>query len=148
VVTITGATSQPTSAVRKGTSSNWSGDRKQSTVWEVPNPFGSSHDEQPTGHGTEKPVEIFRRPMLNNARPGDIVYDPFLGSGTTLIAPEVTDRVCYGLEIDPIYVDMIVRRWQELTGQKAVLESDGRTFEQVAEESKPTPEAQACPEQN
>ncbi len=137
-------------AVRKGKSSNWSGDRKQSTVWEVENlnPFGNSSHESATGHGCEKPVEIFRRPMLNSARPGEIVYDPFLGSGTTLIAAEVTDRMCYGLEINPIYVDMIVRRWQDLTGKKAVLEADGRTFEQVTEERKPTPEVPECPALN
>jgi DNA modification methylase len=134
-------------AVRKGKSSNWSGDRKQSTVWEVDNlnPFGNSGHESATGHGTEKPVEIFRRPMLNNARPGEIVYDPFLGSGTTLVAAEVTDRMCYGMEVDPTYVDMIVTRWQDLTGKKAVLEADGRTFEQVTEERKPKPEVEECP---
>jgi hypothetical protein len=134
-------------AVRKGKSSNWSGDRKQSTVWEVPNlnPFGGGSEEPATGHGTQKPVEIMRRPILNNTRPGEIVYDPFLGSGTTLIAAELTGRVCYGLEIDPHYVDVIIARWQELTGKQAVLEADGRTFEQVAEERKQTQEVQPCP---
>jgi len=133
-------------AVRAGKSSNWSGDRKQSTVWDVPNlnPFGGSH-EQATGHGTQKGVELMRRPILNNTRPGDIVYDPFLGSGTSVIAAELTDRLCYGMEIDPHYVDVIVTRWQELTGKKAVLEADGRTFEQVAEERKQTQEVESCP---
>jgi len=122
-------------AVRVGKSSNWCGDRKQSTVWDVPNlnPFGGSR-EPATGHGTQKPVELMRRPILNNTRLGDVVYDPFLGSGTTLIAAELTDRVCYGMEIDPCYVDVTVTRWQELTGKKAILDADGRTFDQVAEE--------------
>jgi DNA modification methylase len=133
--------------VREGKASNWCGDRKQSTVWEVANlnPFGGSHEEPATGHGNEKPVEINRRPILNNTRLGDIVYDPFLGSGTTLIAAHLTDRVCFGLELDPCYVDVIVTRWQELTGKQAVLEADGRTFEQVAAERKPTPEVASCP---
>ena len=133
-------------AVRSGKSSNWCGDRKQSTVWEVPNlnPFGGAHDEPATGHGTEKPLEVMRRPILNNTRQGDIVYDPFLGSGTTLIAAELTERLCYGMEIDPRYVDLIVTRWQDLTGKKAILESDGRTFEQVAEERRQESEVQLC----
>jgi DNA modification methylase len=66
-------------AVRAGKSSNWCGDRKQSTVWDVPNlnPFGGSHEEDTTGHGSPKPVELSRRAILNNTRPGQIVYDPF-----------------------------------------------------------------------
>src|SRR5690242_15605885 len=61
----------------------------------------------------------------------EIIYDPFLGSGSTLIAAGQLKRVCYGLEINPAYVDMIVTRWEKLTGQRAVLEADGRGFEQV-----------------
>ena len=63
---------------------------------------------------------------------GDVVYDPFLGSGTTLVAAQTTDRLCYGMDIDPAYVDVIVRRWQQLTGKSAVLEADGHSFEEVA----------------
>ena len=84
-----------------------------------------------TGHGTQKPIELMRRPMLNHTEEGDCVYDPFLGSGSTLIAAERTERVCYGLEISPGYVDTIVLRWQRLTGREAVLGGDGRSFEQV-----------------
>ena len=72
-----------------------------------------------------------RRPILNHTRPGAIVYDPFLGSGTTLIAAELSDRICVGLDIDPRYVDMIIARWQKLTGGTATLESSGDTFEEV-----------------
>ena len=67
-------------------------------------------------------------------RRGELVYDPFLGSGTTLAAAELNERVCYGIELDPKYVDVIVQRWQTLTGKKATLDGDGRTFDQIAEE--------------
>jgi DNA modification methylase len=122
--------------VRAGQRSNWCGDRTQSTLWQIPNlnPFGGSNQEPATGHGAQKPVELMRRPILNHTARGDIVYDPFLGSGTTLIAAELTERICYGLEIEPRYVDVIVLRWQKSTGKQAVLEIDGRTFEQVAAE--------------
>jgi DNA modification methylase len=125
-------------AVREGRSSNWSGDRTQSTLWEVPNlnPFGGS-SESATGHGTQKPIELMRRPILNNSVRGAVVYDPFLGSGTTLMAAEATERSCYGLDIDPRYVDVIVRRWQEVAGKSAALESDGRSFDDIAIERAP-----------
>jgi DNA modification methylase len=137
-------------AVREGKSSNWCGDRKQSTVWEIPNmnPFGGSREEPKTDHGTPKAIEVMRRPILNNTRQKDIIYDPFLGSGTTLIAAELTDRVCYGLEISPHFCDVIVTRWQDLTGKKAVLDADGRTFEQVAEDRKQIVEVEPCPAQS
>ena len=123
-------------AVRQGKASNWCGDRTQSTIWQVANlnPIGGSTEESITGHGTQKPLELMRRPILNNSQRGDVVYDPFLGSGTTLIAAEETDRMCLGMDIDASYVDVIIRRWQELTGKQAVLEGDGRSFEQVAME--------------
>ena len=137
-------------AVREGKSSNWSGDRKQSTVWEVPNlnPFGGAQEEPKTGHGTQKPVELMRRSILNNTRQKDIVYDSFLGSGSTLVAAQLTGRICYGLDIDPHYVDVIITRWQDLTGNQAVLEGDGRTFKQVAEDRKPVEDVQPCPAQS
>ena len=85
-------------AVREGKSSHWCGDRTQSTVWQIPNlnPFGGSRKEEATGYGTQKPVELMRRPILNNTKRGDLVYDPFLGSGTTLIAATSAHRICYG----------------------------------------------------
>jgi len=128
-------------AIREDKSSHWCGDRTQSTVWRIANlnPFGGSQEEA-TGHGTQKPVELMRRPILNNTVRGDTVYDPFLGSGTTLIAAAGTDRTCYGLEIDPRYVDVIVRRWQKFSGQAAVLEIDGRTFDQMTAERGRVPE--------
>jgi DNA modification methylase len=124
-------------AVRKGRTSHWSGDRTQSTVWEVANlnPFGGKIDTENeiTGHGTQKPVELMRRPILNHTQSGELVYEPFLGSGTTLAAAELTGRVCYGLELDPKYVDVIVQRWQNLTNRQATLEN-GSTFEEVKKE--------------
>src|SRR5579863_1175385 len=123
-------------AVRKGKSAHWTGDRTQTTVWDVANlnPMGGNKEEAKTGHGTQKPVELMRRPILNHTERGNVVYDPFLGSGTTMIACELTERVCYGLDIDPKYVDVIVKRWQDFTGKRATLEGDGRTFEEISNE--------------
>jgi DNA modification methylase len=72
-----------------------------------------------------------RRPILNHTEPGEAIYDPFLGSGTSLAAAEMTGRVCCGLEIDPKYVDLIVCRWQQLTGKVATLDGDGRSFAEI-----------------
>ena len=88
-------------------------------------------DEDKYDHPTQKPVDLMRRPILNHLRRGELVYDPFLGSGTTLAAAELTERVCYGLELDPKYVDVIVQRWQQLTGKQATLDGDGRKFDEV-----------------
>jgi DNA modification methylase len=91
-------------------------------------------DEEKFDHPTQMPVDLMRRPILNHLRRGELVYDPFLGSGTTLAAAQLTERVCYGLELDPKYADVIVTRWQALAGKKATLEGDGRTFEEIARE--------------
>ena len=93
---------------------------------------GRSTRNAETVHGTQKPVEAMRRPMLNNSSPGQAVFEPFMGSGTTLIAAETTGRVCYGLELNPICVDVAVERWQLFTGQTAILEGDGRPFAEIA----------------
>jgi len=119
-------------AVRQGRSAHWRGDRKQSTLWQVANlnPFGGG-DEVATGHGTQKPVELMRKPILNHVERGEIVYDPFLGSGTTLLAADGLERVCYGVEIDPCYVDVAIERWQKARSEKVVLAANGCTFEEV-----------------
>ena len=91
-------------------------------------------DEEKLDHPTQKPVALMRRPILNHAKLGELVYEPFLGSGTTLAAAELTERVCCGLELDPKYVDVVVERWQRLTGLEATLDGDGRTFEQIKAE--------------
>ena len=79
----------------------------------------------------QKPVECMRRPILNNSSPGQAVYEPFMGSGTTLIAAETTGRVCLGIELNPAYVDVAVERWQRFTGTTAVLEGSGESFSDV-----------------
>lgn len=114
-------------AVRKGKTGHYTGDRKQSTLWKIDKPQKSE-----TGHGTQKPVECMKRPIENNSSPGQAVYEPFSGSGTTIIAGEMTGRSVYAMELNPPYVDVAVKRWQDFTGQKAVLESSGQTFEDVA----------------
>jgi DNA modification methylase len=103
---------------------------ENSTIWASPSPkfiMGGS-DETKFDHPNQKPIELMRRPILNHTKSGELVYDPFLGSGTTLAAAEVAGRVCCGLELDPKYADVVVERWQQLSGQQATLEGDGRTF--------------------
>jgi DNA modification methylase len=117
-------------AVRRKAKGHWSGDRTQTTLWQIP----SRDQDTDTVHGTQKPVECMRRPILNNSSPGQAVYEPFSGSGTTIIAAETTGRACYALELDPAYVDVAVLRWQGFTGEQAVLEADGRSFAEVTEE--------------
>jgi DNA modification methylase len=108
-------------AARKGHAHNWQGSRKESTLWEISNLncFGKSQEEdERTAHSTQKPLECMARPIRNNTAEGEGVYDPFLGSGTTLIACEKLNRICYGMELDPAYCDIIVNRWMKLTGKK------------------------------
>jgi DNA modification methylase len=114
-------------AVRKTKVGHWAGDRKQTTVWQIPKPKKSE-----TGHGTQKPVECMQRPIENNSSPGQAVYEPFSGSGTTIIAAEMTGRSCHAIELSPAYVDVAVKRWQDFTGQQATLEADGRAFDVMA----------------
>ena len=112
-------------AVKKGKKHNWQGRRDQSTLWEINNnnAFGTGGKmEEKFGHGTQKPLECMLRPILNNSAKGQAVYDPFCGSGTTLLACEKSDRVCYAMELSPAYVDMIVARWEKETGKQAILD--------------------------
>lgn len=106
----------------------WTGDRKQTTLWQI----SARHQDAATQHGTQKPVECMRRPMENNTKPGEAVYEPFMGSGTTLIAGQMADRVVLGVELDPAYVDVAITRWQNFTGKVATL--DGRAFSEVEQE--------------
>ncbi|MHA1127336.1 MAG: DNA-methyltransferase, partial [Alphaproteobacteria bacterium] len=114
-------------AVKKTGKGHWAGDRKQTTLWQI----ASKDQDAQTVHGTQKPVECMRRPILNNSSPGQAIYEPFMGSGTTLIAAETTARVCYGIELDPAYVDVAVERWQQFSGEAAVLDGDGRSFDEI-----------------
>ena len=114
-------------AVKKSGKGHWAGDRKQTTLWQIP----SKDQDASTIHGTQKPVECMRRPIENNSSPGQAVYEPFMGSGTTLIAAETTGRVCLGIELNPAYVDVAIQRWQDFTGEAAVLEGEDRTFDDL-----------------
>jgi DNA modification methylase len=111
--------------VRKGKVGHYAGGRKQSTLWQIDKPVKSE-----TGHSTQKPIECMKRPIENNSSPGQAVYDPFLGSGTTLIAAEMTGRCCYGIEIAPNYCDVIIQRWQNFTGKDAML--GDKTYNELA----------------
>ena len=112
------------------------GPATNSTIWDSPSP--EIHHGRIEGIGitsriipTQKPMELMRRPILNHTKRGEAVYDPFLGSGTTLIAAELTGRTCYGIELDPKYIDVICQRYINFSGRPVVLESTGQSFEQV-----------------
>jgi DNA modification methylase len=113
-------------AVRDGGESHWQGARDQSTVWEIAL-RGDGDDE--TVHGTQKPIECMLRPILNNSTRGDLVYEPFSGSGTTIAAAERSGRRCLAMELDPGHCDVIIERWQTSTGSDATL--DGQTFDEA-----------------
>jgi DNA modification methylase len=121
-------------AVRDGKTSHWQGDRKQTTVWDIADndPLGNRRRDDGREHVTGKPVECMRRPIINNSRPGEAIYDPFLGSGTSLVAAEMTGRLCYGIELNPAYVDVAVRRWQQFTGRAARHQNSGQPFDEHA----------------
>lgn len=120
-------------AVKKGADANWKGDRTQTTVWDVdaPSARAGNSKEDRTEHPTQKPVLLFERPILNHTSTKDGVYDPFGGSGTTIIACEKNGRKGFLMELDPKYCDIIVKRWQKFSGKDAVLESNGMTFSEV-----------------
>lgn len=110
-------------AVRKGFSANWQGGRKQTTVWDAASPimpYGNRSDEDcASRHPTQKPLELFERPILNHTNRGEIVYEPFAGSGTGLIAAEKTGRVCLAVELDPVWCDLVRDRYDSyLAGSK------------------------------
>lgn len=111
---------------REGANRHWCGDRDQGDVWEIKKPAKN------TLHPTQKPVEVPERAIRNSSRPGSLVLDCFGGSGSTLIACERTGRVCRVMELDPKYCDVIVRRWQDWTGQKAQRADDGLLFDELA----------------
>ena len=115
-------------AVRSGKTGHWAGDRKQTTVWFI------VHTRSETGHGTQKPVACMLRPIENNSSPGQAVYEPFCGSGTTIIAAEMTGRACHAIELSPAYVDVAIQRWQDFTGKEARHADSGKCFDQVRRE--------------
>ncbi len=118
----------------QGADRHWCGDRDQSDVWNIKKP------QKNDLHPTMKPVELVERAIRNSTRPGSVILDPFGGSGTTLIAAEKSGRSARLMELDPKYVDVIVRRWQAWTGQQASRASDGVAFDQLASALSPAAE--------
>lgn len=114
----------------EGAAHQWHSDRKQTSVWE----FGKEHV---AGHTTPKPTEMVAYAIENSSKRGQTVIDLFGGSGSTLIACEKTGRQARLMELDPKYVDVIIKRWQDFTGKQATLEGDGRTFDELAAERVP-----------
>ena len=113
----------------EGATRHWCGDRDQGDVWNIKKP------QKNDLHPTMKPVELVERAIRNSSRPGNVVLDPFGGSGTTLIAAEKSGRVTRLIELDPKYVDVIVRRWQDFSGGEAIRLGDGVAFDQAASSS-------------
>ena len=113
-------------AVKDKATGHWQGDRTQTTLWKIDKPQKSE-----TGHSTQKPVECMRRPIINNSSPGQAVYEPFSGSGTTIIAGEMTGRHVYAIELNPAYVDVAVKRWQTFSGKQATHAETGLTFDEM-----------------
>jgi DNA modification methylase len=109
--------------------------RWRSNLWTYPgaSSMGSEARKGLQYHPTVKPVAMLEDALLDMTERGDIVIDPFLGSGSTLIAAEKTGRRCRGVELDPLYVDVILRRYEAVTGRPAVLESTGETFAELAQ---------------
>ncbi len=114
--------------VKKGGNGHWCGGRDKTTVWNI-----KAREDKGHGHSTQKPVECMKRPIENNSKPSDRVYEPFSDSGTTIIAGEMTGRKVHSVELSPAYVDVAVKRWQEFTGKTATRESDGLTFAEASE---------------
>lgn len=110
-----------------GKSCRWHGPTNERTVWEHDKPLKNDL------HPTMKPVALIARSIENSTKPGELVVDPFMGSGTAIVAAEQIGRRAYGMDLDSAYCDVIVKRWQELTGQEAILEGSGETFAQVAQ---------------
>jgi DNA modification methylase len=108
--------------------------RNRSNLWTYPGmtAFGAGRLDDLAMHPTVKPVTLVADAMRDCSRRGDVVLDPFLGSGTTIISAERVGRIAFGLEIDPRYVDVAVRRWQAYTRRDAVLQGSGQTFEEIA----------------
>ena len=108
-------------AIRNGASATWQGGRKQTTVWEDASPIagygGGSNEDTATAHPTQKPISLYTRPILNHTKPGEVIYDPFGGSGTALIAADKHNRRCLMVELDPAWCDVIRDRYQALTGK-------------------------------
>lgn len=111
---------------KEGNKRYWCGARNQGDVWFMDKPVANDL------HPTMKPVELVERAIANSSEPGAIVLDPFGGSGTTIVAAEQTRRRARVIEIDPKYVDVAVRRWQDFTGRQAILDTTSETFNEIS----------------
>ncbi|WP_347271326.1 DNA-methyltransferase, partial [Rhizorhabdus histidinilytica] len=121
--------------------------RNRTNIWTYAgaNQKGSSAGKVLADHPTPKPVELVADAFQDVTRRGDLVFDPFMGSGTTLIAAEATGRIACGIDLDPGYVDVTIARWQQMTGKQAVHQASGKTFEEVAQErSNEAPDVEAA----
>lgn len=123
--------------VRKGKKQRWKGPNNETTVWQIKslNVFGGNIKEEKTGHACQKPIECMARPIRNHTDEGESVYDPFLGSGTTLIAAEQINRICYGIEIDPAFCDLCVQRWvnhRKKVGKEPLVLKNGEKCEEFS----------------
>jgi site-specific DNA-methyltransferase (adenine-specific) len=110
---------------KEGSSHSWYSDRKQTTLLNFDRPTASKL------HPTMKPVELMSYLIKNSSKQEDIIFDSFLGSGTTIISCEILQRICYGLEFDPLYCDVIIDRWQQFTGKEAIHEQTGKTYNSI-----------------
>lgn len=115
-------------AVRKGSRHNWQRSRSEATVWDIDKPMKSE-----TGHSAQKPIECMARPIRNNSAAGEVVYDPFLGSGTTVVAAHQLNRICLAMELDPTYVQVALQRFANFANIDPVRESDGASFRELKE---------------
>lgn len=117
-------------AVKSGANHNWLGDRKQKTVWDIQNVMFEKDGGGKTSHPTQKPVELYCISIKNHTNPGEYIYEPFGGSGTSIIAAEKNSRRSITMELDPIYCAVILDRWEKYTGRKAIRE-DGKLWEEI-----------------
>lgn len=115
-------------AVRSGADHSWSGSRKEMTIWDVKSII---FEKDKTAHPTQKPVELYLIPIENHTKANDTIYDPFSGSGSLIIACEKTGRKALSMELDPKYCDVIIKRWQKFSGKDAILEFNGKTFNEL-----------------
>jgi len=105
---------------------NFYGDRTKTSIWNIKRDNTSEYK-----HPTQKPVELVKEAILNSSKEKDIIFDPFSGSGSTLIACEKLNRICYGIELDTKFVDVIIQRWQQFTGKEAIHEQSGKTYNSI-----------------
>jgi DNA modification methylase len=125
----------------RGSQPEHDGRHEYNSVWEVD--WAGKARVVGNEHPTEKPVELFSRPIQKHTRPGDVCFEPFSGSGSQLIAAEDLRRRCLAMEISPAFVDVALKRWEKATGKEARLEGSGKTFREVAAERKKQPEGVA-----